>query len=380
MGRMELLTRASDGGVLSQLPVDVPLLMSYDDVIAGAGSCGAVLAARLSEDRDRRVLLLEAGPDYRSVAETPADLLSGWMSLVDHDWGTTAMAVAERSISYARGKVVGGSSAVNGTVALRGHPGDFEEWVARGLPEWSWSEVLSVYRRLEDDPQGAGLDPEAHSVGGPVPISRVPRAQWQPVHAAFHAACVAAGFPDCEDFNAPAATGAGVWPRDTRDGVRMSSALPISHRLGHDPTWRSGRTLSSTRWSSMPAGRWPSTSSAIMAASALRATASPWPRARCGRPHHPGCGGGGFTAHPVALRSRSANGVAGARHPGRGRTFRRWRPPARPHCGRGCPHWRSTECPTRTRWCSRQVSATARPTHRMPTISRCSPQPCSTRR
>jgi choline dehydrogenase-like flavoprotein len=199
--------------------------MSYDDVIVGAGSCGAILAARLSENPDRRVLSLEAGPDYPSLAETPADLVSGWMSLVDHDWGTTALAVADRSIFYPRGKVVGGSSAVNGTIALRGHPADFEEWAARGLPEWSWPEVLSVYRRLEDDPVGTSLDPDAHAVGGAVPIDRVPRASWQPVHATFHAACLAAGLGDCVDFNAPGASGAGVWPRNTRDGVRMSSAL-----------------------------------------------------------------------------------------------------------------------------------------------------------
>src|SRR5215216_1513220 len=99
--------------------------MSYDDIIVGSGSCGSVLATRLSEDRERKVLLLEAGPDYLSLAETPADLVFGWMSLTDHDWGTTAVAVAQRTIPYPRGKVVGGSSAVNGTIALRGHPADF---------------------------------------------------------------------------------------------------------------------------------------------------------------------------------------------------------------------------------------------------------------
>jgi choline dehydrogenase-like flavoprotein len=109
--------------------------MIYDDLIVSAGSRGAVLAARLSENVDRRVLLLEAGPDHLSLAETPADLMYGWMSLLDHDWGTTAVAVGERSIPYPRGKVVGGSSAVNGTIALRRHPADFEEWAARGLGE-----------------------------------------------------------------------------------------------------------------------------------------------------------------------------------------------------------------------------------------------------
>jgi choline dehydrogenase len=199
--------------------------VTYDDIIVGAGSSGAVLAARLSEDLDRRVLLFEAGPDYASLAEMPADLLYGWQSLVDHDWGWTALAVDERSIPYPRGKVIGGSSSVNGTIALRGHRSDFEEWVSRGLPEWSWDEVLPFYRKLEDDPEGAISDPWAHGVGGPMPIQRVGRADWQPFHAAFHAACLGAGFADCVDFNASDASGVGVWPRNTRDGVRMSTAL-----------------------------------------------------------------------------------------------------------------------------------------------------------
>jgi choline dehydrogenase len=116
--------------------------MAYDDIIVGAGTCGAILAARLSEDPSRRVLLIEAGPDYLSLEATPADLLYGQVSLVDHDWGFGADAGAGRTIPYPRGKVTGGSSAVNGTIALRGDPADFDEWAERGLPEWSWEQVL----------------------------------------------------------------------------------------------------------------------------------------------------------------------------------------------------------------------------------------------
>ena len=112
---------------------------------------------------------------------------------------------------------------MNGTVALRGDPADFDEWASRDLAEWSWEEVLPFYRALEDDPDGR-LDADAHGVGGPVPIHRAPWDEWQPFHAAFHAACVASGFVDCADFNAAAAAGVGVWPRNARDGVRMSSA------------------------------------------------------------------------------------------------------------------------------------------------------------
>ena len=100
----------------------------YDDVIVGAGSAGAVLAARLSEDPNRSVLLLEAGPDFSKIEETPFDLLnSRLVSVVEHDWLWTAEAVPGRTIPYPRGKVTGGSSAVNGSIALRGAPEDYDE-------------------------------------------------------------------------------------------------------------------------------------------------------------------------------------------------------------------------------------------------------------
>src|SRR5262245_26632577 len=104
---------------------------TYDDVIVGAGSAGAVLAARLSEEPSRRVLLIEAGPDYATLESTPGDLQDSWrMSMKAHDWGLTAEAVAGRTIPYPRGRVTGGSSAVNATIALRGVPADYDEWAA----------------------------------------------------------------------------------------------------------------------------------------------------------------------------------------------------------------------------------------------------------
>jgi choline dehydrogenase len=103
--------------------------MDFDDIIVGGGSAGAVLAARLSEEPARRVLLLEAGPDYPTLESTPADLQDGWrMSLRAHDWALTAQAVPGRAIPYPRGRVIGGSSAVNATIALRGVPADYGEW------------------------------------------------------------------------------------------------------------------------------------------------------------------------------------------------------------------------------------------------------------
>ena len=109
--------------------------MDYDDIVVGAGSSGAVLAARLSEDADRNVMLLEAGADYPAIEQTPADLLHTWISAGPHDWGMVAKATADREIAYPRGKVTGGCSAVNGHIALRGTPADFDEWAAWGNSE-----------------------------------------------------------------------------------------------------------------------------------------------------------------------------------------------------------------------------------------------------
>jgi choline dehydrogenase len=206
--------------------------MEYDDIIVGAGSAGAALAARLSEDPNRSVLLLEAGPDYSAIEQTPADLLTTWVSAGPHDWGLVANATPTREIPYPRGKVTGGGSAVNGHIALRGTPGDFDEWAAWGNHEWSFEKVLPFHRKLEDDRDARG---DFHGVGGPIWIER-PRAEnWQPLNRAFFESARAAGFAEVWDHNDPESTGIGPWPRNRRDGVRISTAIgylaPARHRM-----------------------------------------------------------------------------------------------------------------------------------------------------
>jgi choline dehydrogenase len=195
----------------------------WDTVIVGAGSAGCVLAARLSEDAARRVLLLEAGPDYPTAAELPPELVDAGAPAWAHDWGYRSEAGAlGRPIDLNRAKVVGGCSATNATFALRGNPSDYDRWAALGNPGWGFDDVLPFLCKLETDLDFGG---PWHGDHGPVRVRRYTDAELTPAQQAFLEACNAAGVPGVEDHNQPGASGAGKVPVNAVGGVRQSAAL-----------------------------------------------------------------------------------------------------------------------------------------------------------
>ena len=194
----------------------------FDVAIVGGGSAGCVLAARLSEDPARRVVLVEAGPDYLA-GQVPQDLADGLhgTSTATHDWGLWGTGVSGAApLSLPRGRVTGGSSAVNATFALRGHPSDYDGW---GVPGWTFEDVLPAFVRLERDLDFGAA--EHHGSAGPVPIRRYLGDERSDVTAAFEDAFAAVGIAQIPDHNAPGAVGVSALPVNCVDGRRISTAL-----------------------------------------------------------------------------------------------------------------------------------------------------------
>jgi choline dehydrogenase len=195
----------------------------YDYVIVGAGSAGCVLAARLSEDPEVSVLLLEAGPpDVKENIHVPLGYLQLARTDVDWDYCTAPEPnCAGRRITLPRGKVYGGSSSTNAMVYIRGNRADYDEWDA---PGWAWDDLFPYFLKAEDNERGAS---QWHGVGGPLSVSD--QRSGNKITPAFVEAGVEAGLARNEDFNGAAQDGVGMYQLTQRGGMRASAAVSYLH-------------------------------------------------------------------------------------------------------------------------------------------------------
>jgi choline dehydrogenase len=201
-------------------------MTSYDYVIVGAGSAGCVLANRLSEDPDTRVLLIEAGGrDSNDLIHIPAAFSALYRSAQDWDHSTGYEPHCnERRIYLPRGKVLGGSSSINAMIYIRGNRADYDEWRDLGCEGWGWDDMLPYFKRAEDNERG---ESELHGAGGPLRVSEG-RARGA-MSEAFIDAALATGLKANDDFNGPDQDGIGWYQVTQRDGKRGSVAACYLH-------------------------------------------------------------------------------------------------------------------------------------------------------
>jgi choline dehydrogenase len=226
-GRYDWAMMAITGSdrVAGALTQPVGAKKGFDVVIVGGGSAGAVLSARLSADAERRVLLLEAGPNFAPGAYPEVLTDANIVAAPAFDWRYHTDDVDDRpghDIPVPRGRVIGGSSAMNGTVAMRARSADFARWAKRGIEGWSWEEVLAAYKAMENTPTG---DDFWHGRSGPLPIRQRTAEENTPSMRAFVAASESIGLAHVSDFNGAIQHGVGPYPLNVVDGVRVNTGM-----------------------------------------------------------------------------------------------------------------------------------------------------------
>ena len=197
---------------------------AFDYIVVGAGSAGCVLANRLSADPACKVLLLEAGPpDHNPLLRVPV-FAGRWFQGKYLNWSYLTEPQAgldQRAIAWPRGRVLGGSSSINGMIYARGHPQDFARWTATGLRDWSMEQVLPYFRRAEGFLDGGD---DWRGGAGPLPIGRPRAPAGSEIYQAFIAAGQQAGYRHCESFNSRDPEGVGYYDYNISRGTRWSSA------------------------------------------------------------------------------------------------------------------------------------------------------------